>query len=128
MIIRIKDNEIGLIGFTSTSRINETGCEGGVDFFDEIPTVRSEVKRLKVEQIQLNFSQSDLQNFHYQDQGVEIIIAFGHSGLEQSMEIARKVDDLDLVIGGDPKTFLFSGQGHPILLLKLILILFLVSR
>lgn len=36
-------------------------------------------------------------------QGVNIIIALGHSGLEKDKEIAAECPDIDLVIGGHCK-------------------------
>ena len=42
--------------------------------------------------------------------GVEIIIALSHSGYKVEKQMAREVDDLDLVVGGHSHTFLFSGK------------------
>lgn len=41
--------------------------------------------------------------------GINKIIALGHSGFEMDIEIARKVRDVDVVIGGHTNTFLFTG-------------------
>jgi len=44
------------------------------------------------------------------DQGVEIIIAVGHSGYQRDLEIASRVNGLDVVIGGHTNTFLWPGE------------------
>lgn len=59
-----------------------------------MPAVRREVKRL-----QLN--------------GVNILIAIGHSGHSMDKKIAQEVDGIDLVIGGHTNTFLYSGTCAP---------------
>ena len=43
-------------------------------------------------------------------QGVEIIIALGHSGYEKDQEIAKKVPEIDVVVGGHSNTFLYHGD------------------
>lgn len=43
-------------------------------------------------------------------QGVNIIIALGHSGYQRDQEIALKCPDIDLVIGGHTNTFLYNGN------------------
>lgn len=59
-------------------------------FLDEITCVRAEARRL-------------------QSQGVNIIIALGHSGYEKNQKIAREVAEIDLVVGGSMKPFLYTG-------------------
>jgi len=62
-----------------------------VKILPEIPLIAAEAKRLKKD-------------------GVNIIIALGHSGVEMDTEIAREVEDIDLVIGGHLNTFLYTGK------------------
>lgn len=57
----------------------------------EIPSIAAEAKRLK-------------------NDGVNIIIALGHSGVEMDTEIAREIEDIDLVVGGHSHTFLYTGK------------------
>lgn len=57
----------------------------------EIPSVAAEAKRLK-------------------EDGVDILIALGHSGFEIDVEIAKHVEDVDLVVGGHSNTFLYTGE------------------
>lgn len=56
----------------------------------EIPSIAAEAKRLK-------------------NSGVDILIALGHSGIEMDTQIARDVEDIDLVVGGHSHTFLYTG-------------------
>lgn len=57
----------------------------------EIPSVAAEAKRLKKD-------------------GVDILIALGHSGFDADVEIAKHVEDIDAVVGGHSNTFLYSGE------------------
>ena len=41
--------------------------------------------------------------------GVNIIIALGHSGFKMDQRIAKEVDGIDLVVGGHSNTFLYHG-------------------
>ena len=41
--------------------------------------------------------------------GVNIIIALGHSGFKMDQRIAKEVDGVDLVVGGHSNTFLYHG-------------------
>ena len=43
-------------------------------------------------------------------QGVNILIAVGHAGYLKDMEIAEKVPDIDVVVGGHTNTFLWNGM------------------
>ena len=61
-------------------------------FKSEIEALRSEARRLKSE-------------------GVDIIIAVGHSGFNEDTEIAREVDGLDVVVGGHTNTLLWNGDN-----------------
>jgi len=63
---------------------------GKVKILPEIPSVAAEAKRLK-------------------NDGVDILIALGHSGFEMDRQIAKEVEDIDLVVGGHSNTFLYTG-------------------
>ena len=58
----------------------------------EIESLRSEARRLK-------------------SQGVDILIAVGHSGFNEDNEIARQVEGLDVVVGGHTNTLLWNGAN-----------------
>jgi 2',3'-cyclic-nucleotide 2'-phosphodiesterase (5'-nucleotidase family) len=62
-----------------------------VKIFDEVQGVRDEAERLK-------------------KIGVNILIAVGHAGYLKDMEIAGKVSDIDVVVGGHTNTFLWNGN------------------
>lgn len=58
----------------------------------EVEALRSEARRLK-------------------SKGVDILIAVGHSGFNEDNEIAREVDELDVVVGGHTNTLLWNGDN-----------------
>ena len=43
-------------------------------------------------------------------QGINKIIAVGHSGITKDLEIAAKVKGVDIVVGGHTDTFLYTGK------------------
>lgn len=89
-ILVVSGKKIGVIGYlTPETKIISTTEK--VIFKDEVACVREEVKKLK-------------------EQGVDILIALGHSGFETDKKIAREVEDIDLVIGGHSHTFLYHGK------------------
>lgn len=90
-ILEVKGKKIGVIGYlTPETKILSTTEK--VIFKDEVESIREEVKKLK-------------------EQGVDILIALGHSGFEVDKKIAREVEDIDLVIGGHTNTFLYRGKS-----------------
>ncbi|XP_022118300.2 uncharacterized protein LOC110995442 [Pieris rapae] len=86
IILNKKGVNIGIVGYL-TPETKFLAPKTKVDYEDEITSVRREVKKLK-------------QN------GIDIIIALGHSGFIKDLEIATEVEDIDLVIGGHSNTFL----------------------
>ena len=58
---------------------------------DEIDSIQTEVNHLK-------------------QQGVNKIIAVGHAGYAKDQEIARRVNGVDIVVGGHTDTFLYTGK------------------
>ncbi|XP_021704325.1 protein 5NUC [Aedes aegypti] len=86
----VKDGvKIGVIGYL-TPETKQLTATNTVDFIDEIVAINKEAEVLKA-------------------QGVKILIALGHSGLERDREIAASCPDIDIVIGGHSHTFLYSG-------------------
>ena len=65
---------------------------GGIVFVSEIEALRAEARRLRGE-------------------GVDILIAVGHSGFGEDTEIAREVEGLDVVVGGHTNTLLWNGEN-----------------
>lgn len=64
---------------------------GAVGFFDEVESLKKITKKLR-------------------DDGVNIIIGLGHSGIEVDKIIAKEVEDIDIIVGGHSHTFLYSGK------------------
>lgn len=83
--------QIGVIGYL-TPETKQLTPVNTVEFLDEIEAINKEAAALK-------------------EQGVNIIIALGHSGLERDKEIAAGCPEVDLVIGGHSHTFLYSGPA-----------------
>ena len=69
-------------------QFQEISNPGKVKFVDEISALTQEAKMLI-------------------EQGINIIIAVGHSGFKKDKEIAEKVPFIDLVVGGHTNTFLY---------------------
>uniref|UniRef100_A0A8D8CDA0 Apyrase n=2 Tax=Culex pipiens TaxID=7175 RepID=A0A8D8CDA0_CULPI len=81
--------KIGIIGYLTpeTKQLTQVNT---VEYLDEIEAINKEASALK-------------------SQGVNILIALGHSGLERDRQIAAGCPDIDIVIGGHSHTFLYSG-------------------
>ncbi|XP_041352276.1 5'-nucleotidase-like [Gigantopelta aegis] len=82
--------KIGIVSYI-TPTTKGISHPGNLIFNPEIPAVQAEVNKLKRE-------------------GVDIIIALGHSGFTMDKRIAQEVDGVDVVIGGHTNTFLYTGD------------------
>ncbi|KAE9545071.1 hypothetical protein AGLY_000614 [Aphis glycines] len=89
-VLVVNGRKIGIIGYL-TPETEVLSQVGNVKILPEVPSVTAEAKRLK-------------------NDGVDILIALGHSGFEMDKQIARDVEDIDLVIGGHSNTFLYTGK------------------
>ncbi|XP_026815926.1 protein 5NUC-like [Rhopalosiphum maidis] len=89
-VLTVNGRKIGIIGYLTPETAVITRV-GNVKILPEIPSIVAEAKRLK-------------------NDGVDILIALGHSGLEMDTQIARDVEDIDLVIGGHSHSFLYTGN------------------
>ncbi|XP_014357715.2 uncharacterized protein LOC106710224 [Papilio machaon] len=89
VVFNVSDVAVGVIGYL-TPETKVLAVHNNVEYIDEIVALRDEVKNLK-------------------NEGVNIIIALGHSGYLKDLEIAKAVDGIDLVIGGHSNTFLWNG-------------------
>ncbi|XP_017295470.1 5'-nucleotidase [Kryptolebias marmoratus] len=89
-IFTVGGEKVGVVGYTSreTSSLSKPGPH--LDFEDEVSALQQHVHKLRT-------------------LGVNKIIALGHSGFAVDRLIARKVRDVDVVIGGHTNTFLFTG-------------------
>jgi 5'-nucleotidase len=94
IVIEKYGKKIGVIGaiLRSTDTIARTE---NVRFFDETTKIREEAARLKAN-------------------GVKIIIALTHCGINRDHEIASNVgEDIDIIVGGHSHTFLWNGTDFP---------------
>jgi 5'-nucleotidase len=69
----------------------EISSTGKLKFLGEIETVAEEAAKLK-------------------GQGVDIIIALSHAGLDVDREVAAAVRDVDVIVGGHSHSFLYTGK------------------
>ncbi|KAG5677132.1 hypothetical protein PVAND_006914 [Polypedilum vanderplanki] len=88
-IFEIDGIKIGVVGYL-TPETKEVAKGNQVEFIDEIEAINKEAARLK-------------------EEGIKIIIALGHSGIERDKQIAMECPDIDLIIGGHSHTFLYNG-------------------
>jgi 5''-nucleotidase/2'',3''-cyclic phosphodiesterase and related esterases len=71
--------------------LQEISSTEKLKFLDEIETVKEEAENLK-------------------GQGVDIIIALSHAGLDVDREVAAAVPDIDVIVGGHSHSFLYTGK------------------
>lgn len=91
IVLNVGNNKIGIIGYL-TPDTKTIAVKNDVEYIDEIEALNKEVKKL-------------------QEQGINIIIALGHSGYSRDLQIAKEVEGLDLIIGGHTNTFLWNGSS-----------------
>lgn len=89
VVFNISGTAIGVIGYL-TPDTKFLAAKTDVIYIEEVLAIKKEAAKLKA-------------------QGVNILIALGHSGFTKDLEIAEKVDDIDVVIGGHTNTFLWNG-------------------
>ncbi|XP_030751002.1 protein 5NUC-like, partial [Sitophilus oryzae] len=90
VVLQVQGHQVGIIGYLTPETI-KISLTGNVVFYDEVEAIREEAKRLV-------------------NEGVNIIIALGHSGYEVDKKIAKEVEEVDIVIGGHTNTFLWNGE------------------
>lgn len=71
--------------------LQELSSTGKLKFLNETEAVLEEAARLK-------------------SQGVDIIIALSHAGLDVDREVAAAVPDVDIIVGGHSHSFLYTGK------------------
>ena len=69
------------------------GNTGRLEFKDIIKSIKEAIKDLLKEDLR-----------------VDIIIALGHAGFDVDKQIAKEVDEVDIVVGGHSNTFLWTGK------------------
>nr|CAD7397876.1 unnamed protein product [Timema poppensis] len=88
-ILVVNGTRIGVIGYL-TPDTKELSKSEKVKYIDEVEAIKLEADKLK-------------------NQGINILIALGHSGFRKDIQIATEVPDIDVVIGGHTNTFLYTG-------------------
>ncbi|XP_042362777.1 snake venom 5'-nucleotidase-like [Plectropomus leopardus] len=90
-VLTVGSEMVGVVGYTTqeTPQVSQSGPH--LKFMDEVTALQPQVDELK-------------------KQGVNKIIALGHSGIDVDKEIAKKVSGVDIVIGGHSDTFLYTGD------------------
>ncbi|CAB3253194.1 unnamed protein product [Arctia plantaginis] len=91
VVFDINGTRVGVIGYL-TPDTQFLAIKNEVKYIEEVTAVKKEAAKLK-------------------KQGVNILIALGHSGFTKDLEIAKEVEDIDLVIGGHTNTFLWNGTS-----------------
>ncbi|CAH1776835.1 unnamed protein product [Owenia fusiformis] len=89
-VLTVAGEKIGVVGYLTSEMPALSQRFGKLKFLDEVSTIQAEVDRLTA-------------------QGINKIIALGHSGYKTDKEIAKQVTGVDLVIGGHTNNFLFNG-------------------
>lgn len=89
-ILTVKDVKVGVIGFL-TPDTAFLAAKNKLVFYDEIPSINAEAKKLK-------------------SQGINIIIAVGHSGYKTDQEIAKNCPEVDVVVGAHSHTYLDANK------------------
>lgn len=86
--------KIGVVGYVTVETMMIAN-PGKIIITDEVQAVRKEAQRLK------------------REEGVDIIIALGHAGFKKDLELAREIEEVDVVVGGHTNTFLYTGDSDP---------------
>ncbi|KRX51256.1 5'-nucleotidase, partial [Trichinella sp. T6] len=89
-IFTFDDVKVGVIGYV-TPLTKKLSKAHEVEFEDEIQVLTRFAAQLK-------------------EEGVNMIIAVGHSGIQMDRLICQKVPNIDIVVGGHTNTFLYSGK------------------
>ncbi|KAH8290199.1 hypothetical protein KR054_001014, partial [Drosophila jambulina] len=89
-ILETNGVKIAVIGYL-TPDTKTLAFRNKVEYEEEIVSINAEAAKLKA-------------------QGINIIIALGHSGYQKDQEIAKNCPEVDIVIGGHSHTFLDASQ------------------
>ena len=88
-ILNFGEKKVGVIGYVTPETAFTSNPPSELKFLDELEQVTEEVRKLT-------------------NQGVNIIIALGHSGYKKDKEIAQTVPGIDIVVGAHSHSFLFT--------------------
>ncbi|CAL1534957.1 unnamed protein product [Lymnaea stagnalis] len=90
-VLTVNGQKIGLVGYTTAETPYISRAET-VTFSKELEAVQAEVDRLT-------------------QQGVNKIIAVGHVGFPADLDLAKRLRNVDVIVGGHTNTFLYNGTA-----------------
>ncbi|KAH8254831.1 hypothetical protein KR032_012433 [Drosophila birchii] len=90
-IIKKGNHSIGIVGYIQ-AETKERTQPNHIIFQNEIPAINEQTRRLR-------------------ELGVNIIIALGHAGYKKDLEIAEMCPEVDVVVGGQSHTLLYTGHA-----------------
>ena len=90
VVLEVAGRKVGIIGYL-TPNTKIMALDSNVIIDDEVEHVRRESEKLD-------------------EQGIDIIVALGHSGYKMDLNVAANVPLVDVVIGGHTDTFLWNGE------------------
>ncbi|WP_299375806.1 5'-nucleotidase C-terminal domain-containing protein [uncultured Tateyamaria sp.] len=93
VVLEVGGKKIGVISALATDTVETSSPGADVVFQDEIEALAADVATLEGE-------------------GVDIIIALNHVGLNKDLEIAEAVPGIDVVIGGHSHTLMTNGDDE----------------
>merc|ERR1711892_14247 len=89
VVLQVGSKRVGLVGYLTPSTLYTSNPPPGLVIMDEVESLTKEVKKLH-------------------DDGVDIIVAIGHSGYVTDMKVAKEVPHVDIVVGAHSHYFLFT--------------------
>ena len=92
LIIMRGGRKIGFVGYLTLETIWTSNVPPGLVLEDEVEAVAREVEKLKA-------------------QGIDIIVAIGHSGYAMDQKLAAEVPDIDIIVGAHSHSFLFTENS-----------------
>ncbi|CAG0884857.1 unnamed protein product [Cyprideis torosa] len=90
VVVNVDGRHVGIIGFLTPDTESLANPGPTIKFEDEVTVLNKTAQFLT-------------------RQGVDIIIALGHSGWETDVDIAEMVPNIDVVVGGHTNEFLYNG-------------------
>lgn len=93
VVLEVGGKKIGVISALATDTVETSSPGPNVVFQDEIEALQADVATLEAE-------------------GVDIIIALNHVGLNKDLAIAEAVEGIDVVIGGHSHTLMTNGDDE----------------
>ena len=92
LVIEKGGRKIGFVGYLTPETIWTSNVPAELLLEDEIEALTREVGKLKAE-------------------GVNIIVAIGHSGYLTDQKVAAEVADIDIIVGAHSHSFLFTENS-----------------